>query len=589
MIGDSKSTFGRIIPIWLLGCVILIAASWNQITGLSGWDPDDQLRLVQLRDFLGGQGWFDTNQYRLNAPDGSSMHWSRVTELPLALIVLVLSPIFGTAVAEMIAGTAMPLLLLGATGWLLSDIAKRIGSPSAAPVAMILCVLTATVLAQMMPMRIDHHGWQITLASFSLWTLFRVHKRRAGLALGAALALWLHISLEGAPLAAAFFAYLGWRWIFHKAHGERLLWTIISFAGGSLFLYFATTAKGLSAPVWCDSISAPHLLAVVSAAVIMIPTILARPPLAPLRMTGAIAAGAAAFGCLFWFAPNCGGGAFAQMDPIVRDYWYGNVTEGLPIWRQGSWAKVSWLMPAVMGLAALFVLRRRRSSGQCEPLNILAFFQVFALLVALLVFRASAVACAFAIPLLANWLAGMLDQYRGTNAPITKAKLAISMLLIAMAGPIISNIASALSRVTADTSTATTATNEVANKLCQSPASAASLAALPNARIVATLDMGPAILLNTDHAILASSHHRNVDGMRDQINLFRSSPDDAKTMLDKREITHLAICPNEAEMQQYLLRDPEGLWAQMVDGKTPGWLKPLPDMGAGIKVWQVLR
>ena len=101
--------------------------------------------------------------------------------------------------------------------------------------------------------------------------------------------------------------------------------------------------------------------------------------------------------------------------------------------------------------------------------------------------------------------------------------------------------------------------------------------------------MGPVILLNTDHAILASSHHRNVDGMRDQINLFRSSPADAKTMLDKRGITHLAICPNEAEMQQYLLRDPEGLWAQMVDGKTPGWLKPLPDMGAGIKVWQVLR
>ena len=154
MIQNSKSTLGQILPIWLLGCLLFIVASWSQITGLTGWDPDDQLRLVQLRDLLSGQSWFDSNQYRLNAPYGSTMHWSRATELPLALMVMMLSPIFGQAAAEMIVGTTVPLLLLGATGCLLADIARRTGSGKAAPVAMILCLLTATIFAQLVKFRL---------------------------------------------------------------------------------------------------------------------------------------------------------------------------------------------------------------------------------------------------------------------------------------------------------------------------------------------------------------------------------------------------------------------------------------------------
>lgn len=41
-----------------------------------GYDNDDIMRLVQIRDFLGtetskGQSWFDTNQYRLGLPGGT--------------------------------------------------------------------------------------------------------------------------------------------------------------------------------------------------------------------------------------------------------------------------------------------------------------------------------------------------------------------------------------------------------------------------------------------------------------------------------------------------------------------------------------
>ena len=46
---------------------------------------DDAMRLVEVRDLLAGQGWFDLTQYRLSPPGGVAMHWSRLVDVPLAV------------------------------------------------------------------------------------------------------------------------------------------------------------------------------------------------------------------------------------------------------------------------------------------------------------------------------------------------------------------------------------------------------------------------------------------------------------------------------------------------------------------------
>src|ERR1700722_20823990 len=53
---------------------------------------DDAMRLVEVRDLIGGQGWFDLFQYRLDPP-GTSMHWSRLIYAPLAAVILLLKPL----------------------------------------------------------------------------------------------------------------------------------------------------------------------------------------------------------------------------------------------------------------------------------------------------------------------------------------------------------------------------------------------------------------------------------------------------------------------------------------------------------------
>src|SRR5438874_10481345 len=90
-----------------------VAAAWAVFTIGTLWltrsgaslDTDSAMRLVQVRDLLHGQNWFDIVQHRMNAPYGLAMHWSRLVDAPLALLMLV---------SERFALTVWPLLLFGA-------------------------------------------------------------------------------------------------------------------------------------------------------------------------------------------------------------------------------------------------------------------------------------------------------------------------------------------------------------------------------------------------------------------------------------------------------------------------------------------
>ena len=56
-------------------------AAWTVFTAIALWlthgviqlDTDSAMRLVQVRDLLHGQSWFDTVQHRMNTPYGLSM------------------------------------------------------------------------------------------------------------------------------------------------------------------------------------------------------------------------------------------------------------------------------------------------------------------------------------------------------------------------------------------------------------------------------------------------------------------------------------------------------------------------------------
>ncbi len=572
--------------IWLALAMLLVWLSRDAILTRSGWDPDDQLRLVQLRDFLGGQSWFDTSQHRLNAPDGAPMHWSRLIELPLAGLILLFRPLLGQAGAEMVAGTLVPLGCFGAVALMLGKVANELGGRIAGLVAVMMTMVSPAISMQLRPMRIDHHGWQLVCAALSLWSLFWPSPRKAGLATGSALAVWLHISLEGAPSAVVFFALLGWRWAVQGENGTRLTTTVATFTIASLGLFFGTQAEGLSATNFCDTIAPAHVAAIVVAAAVMVPSAFLLPVNRWARLGAAALAALAAAAVLYVLAPQCAEGAFATMDPVVRDYWYIRVSEGMPVWHQKAGIAFSLLGIPLGGLLTLAFLTRNRALERPAEWSVLL---VYGFLLAMLVFRTISVATLMAVPVLAVGIAAMFARYRGETVAARRIGYVALMIVMLMPGVFVSQAVTIAAPSVAKQAEADRAVELKAEVGCESLASVSQLRHLKNARILAPFDIGPAILLTTPHQVLASSHHRNEAGMRAHIDIYRLPEADSHKIVEQRGITHIVACTDEAEMKGYEKRNATGLWAQLAKGNRPAWLEPVELPGSALKIWRVVR
>ncbi|MBL4870528.1 MAG: hypothetical protein JKX72_06205 [Robiginitomaculum sp.] len=126
---------------------------------------DDYLRLVEIRDWLGGQPWLDLHQYRLNPVDPILMHWSRISDVLIGLPIKFLTPIVGSQMAETMMMAAYPSLMLLAFLYLVSALTMKLTDNMRAPMAAaFMAALSYGVLAQFGLGRIDHHSLQIVLA-----------------------------------------------------------------------------------------------------------------------------------------------------------------------------------------------------------------------------------------------------------------------------------------------------------------------------------------------------------------------------------------------------------------------------------------
>ncbi len=573
--------------IWLAICLVLVLVTNNRIASGIGWDPDDQLRIVQLRDWLGGQSWLDTTQYRIGEPESQPMHWPRWIELPLALFVLLLTPLLGSAQAETAAMVLVPLLTLGVGMWIVLRITEQLVDRRTGLLAAALMTTSIPIVAQIRPMRIDHHGWQIVLALGALWTMLWPEKRKGGIALGAALALWLSISLEGLPLTAAFVVLLVWRWAIQLEDGVRLFWTLLTFAISSFFLYLASQGAFDMAANYCDALSPAHLFAIAAGGAIILPAIHFASADLRLRFAALAVAGLAVIGVLYITAPQCVGGAFGTMDPIVREYWLVNVLEGLPIWYQNPKTMVTLLGGSiVVGLVSLlYIIARRRSDFDREKLFLVGYAFLWAFLLSLFVQRAAAVAAAYALPFMAWAVHQLFLKARSLSRPATRILATVSVVFLIMPGPL------AVAVYGAATGGEDSEAEEMGNAgkpPCKSDASLERLNILPRTNIAAPFDFGPRLLLLTPHSVLATSHHRNDSAMAAQIRIFTSEAGTSRELMERYNIRYVVACRGEAELDIYARKHPQGLWAQLEKGQNPEWMQPVHVRGNDLLIWRVM-
>lgn len=559
---------------------ILLVVTYPAISASQFPDPDDELRLVQVRDWLAGQGWFDLTLHRVDAVGGGvAMHWSRLVDLPLGLMIVLLKPFLGQGPAETVAVVLVPLLTLGTVFLLGAVLAKRMLGREAVGFVLLILAMTVPILHQARPLRIDHHGWQIALALLATNGLFERNVRFGAWTAGTALAAWLAISLEGLPMAVIVMGVMALRWLRGGAERAWLLNGSAALALGST-LFFVTTRLGAASPFFCDTLKSAHLLAFGAGALGVAVLSRFKPSSVVVDAAGLAGVAAIAAVAMLLADPSCAGGGFDGLDPVVKRVWYDSVTEGLPIWRQRAADILVILVPGIAALGSSIWLGLKNPGDRLRWLDF-ALLLAGALAVAILVIRAGAVAVAIGAVPLAALFRGGYQRIKAPSRPLTKVALAWGLAIL-LVPSIPLTVASALAPAGESTVAGTGVTT------CDYEAAAPVLKTLGNGEVLAPLDISPWILYQSNLSVIATGHHRGSPAMRTVIKTFMAPPGDARRALARRNTEFLIFCSDLDEPDVYRRNAPEGLAAELVAGRVPAWLEEVDtDAGAAFHIWRI--
>ena len=586
---DRRRALGAALTGWAIVAVLALLRDWQAISSLQFSDPDDALRMVQVRDLLAGQGWFDLHQYRVAPPNGTVMHWSQLVDAPIAAVIMLLRPLLGTARAELAAVAIVPLLTLLAAQLCLARLVARQLDVRLVLIGGLLMMLMLPAMLQFEPPRIDHHAWQIVAVVAALNALLAKTPRGAALIAGLSLAFGMAVSLELLPFAGLFGALFALRWWRDPSNWRWLAWYLNVLALGSVAFFVGTRGLG-DLTNYCDTVS-PAYLAALAVIALSVNGLALRPAMPRLWLVAGLALAAVAGAVLFlWMAPGCSTGPFARLDPLVRHFWYDNVKEGMPVWRQDWTVLVQMTVPPLVGLGVAINLARREA-GQ--------IWREFALMlggavaISIAVSRFSSVSSAIAIVPL-TWLVRRCAEALSEPRPLVRRALLAVLLLAALlpgllldlAGRGYARAATSTGAILAEPATATTHEVSVA---CGQPGSLSALARQPRGTIMGQFDLGPFVLLHTPHSVVATPHHRAAAAMHDTIAAFLAPPDQARGLAAARHVEYVMLCPDLVETRMYLDRAPNGLAAQLLAGKTVDWLEPvaLGTEGGPMRLWRV--
>lgn len=574
----------RIVLAWLGVAAVLVVRNWAAIQSVQLADPDDVLRLVQVRDLLAGQPWFDLHQYRIDAPAGVATHWSRLVDAPLALVIFLLKPLVGQASAELAAAVIVPLLTLLCAMLLTARIALKLFNARTAYATCLVWIMALAALTQLQPMRIDHHGWQIVAELAAINGLLSSSAKRGGRVIGIALGLGLSISLELLPFAVLFAAVLGLKWLRDPAQRGWLVQMLASLALTSIAAFFLT--RGLVFDTHCDTVTPTYLIGFTLAALLV--GLIARLEKASPLAIAALLGGAAMLTGAAYLAltPTCLAGPFAALDPLVRQVWYNNVLEGLPVTRQELPNMVQMVVPPLAGLIVAALCFLGSSNGRRERLRDFTLVLAGSLVIAMLVARFSAVAAAVAtVPLgyaISEWLR------RASEMKLAARLLVLPLIMLVLvpgfaAGKLKNHFVPPVADPQGEV--------PVLGRGCSLPESLPALQALPSATVFAPFEIGPALLRFTPHSVIATNHHRAALQMGDVIRAYTSDPAKAEAYVRQHRAAYVMACADLVEARNYAAMEPKGLMAKLLAGQAPDWLEPvaLPASAGSLKLWKVRR
>jgi hypothetical protein len=583
-----RGDLAKALAATLVIAAVAIAGGFESLDGTD--DNDSLLRLVEVRDLIAGQGWFDLHQYRMGAGGGFLMHWSRLVDAPIAAIILAVTAVTGSqAAGETAALIAWPFALYALAVYLLLRIGRLVaGEETIFPLA----VIGATTLYYtgiFAPGAIDHHNIQLVLMLAMVMFLLQAgsDNRSAWLA-GVSAMLMLAIGMETVPYVAVGGLFVaGWFVIRgDEASGAAAAFGW-AFAATAVIVFFATVPIAEWGAAYCDAYSVAQF-AIGALAGAGLAAIASTQALSGgfARRAGSMAllGGAVAALALVYF-PQCLNDPYAQLGPMLQNYWLDVIGEAQPLWNilakdpetaAGHYATV------LIALAVL-ALRMRKIGVRREELLIAAVL-VAGLLVSIWQVRGSRFSVPLACVPLAIWVAGWRRDAEAAPATASSLKLAGAWLVSFNVTWIVATLG-ALYLFSPDETGGQTAMSK-----CYSRADYEQLAAMPAENVLAISNLGAPILRYTPHRVLAGPYHRNLGGNLASLDAFIGTPERAREIAQANKTGLLAVCRGNSETAFLAKRAPEGLLAGVLaGGNGPDWLEIVPESsGKPLELYRVL-
>ncbi len=542
-------------------------------------DNDSVMRLVQIRDLLGGQGWFDLTQYRMGLEGGFEMHWSRLVDLPIALLVAG----FGEPAALVI----WPTLLFALALFLTVRCARALGGEWAVLPAAVIGGLALYFVDLFSPASLDHHNVQLVLALATFLCLLNARARRhAGAIAGACAALMLAVGMEAAPYVAAACAVAAVGFLAGDDTDARMargFGTAFAVVGALALAITLLMRDWLS--VQCDAFSFPQAsLAVLGgaglAAIAAAPALAASPR---RRLAGLVALGGLAAVLLLTAFPQCLADPYADLDPRLQRYWLSAVSEAQSVisvlGSDPAMFAGFYITPIIaLGVCGWSLARKQ----DARAWSVAAAFLGVSVLVSFWQVRGAMFSVPLAAIPLAAWVGGLRSKAE-IKGGTPRQLAAVAAWLVSL------NIVWQLAALPLKSGSEGGDGGDTASlERCYARSDYAMLGALPAGLVLAVSNQGSTILGATGHRVLNGPYHRNNAGNLAALDMLMGAPAEAGDMARQLGVTYVALCRGNPETQSLRKWAPAGLLAGLVAGDAPSWLTPVDaTAGSAVEIWRV--
>ncbi|MEZ6002383.1 hypothetical protein [Hyphomonas sp.] len=584
----TRSKFGvaRLWALGLAGVIFLSVVAMSFMRGQLGQpgpDGDDAVRLVQIRDLLGGQGWFDLHQYRLGPNGGTLMHWSRIPDIPIIMLTGVFDVFLPQDTALAWAITAWPpiSILIVLAGLALA--VRNIGDDKLLIFTFIVALFVLFGHFRFQAGAIDHHNLQIGFLAVAVGASLDGQVSRRNMALsGVMLALSVAVGAELYPFVAVLCAFhaVDWAWRGAKIRGGTMTFGAV-LAGAIAVCFFGMVPQAAWGRVYCDALSLISLLALATGGVgLALCAALLSGYNRVIRFAGLGAIGIACGLAFLIQGPQCLGNPLDVLTVDMREIWLGSITEARPMFAQrgGRWPFVAYAMgPSLVALGlSVFGLFRRRDIRRDMMFTLLLSLGLILMLYQV---RFYVFGSLLAIIPCAVWARDAFDagrreggQRAGYLLPLALSSPALWALPVMLVLP-------------------SPALNIGGERSCLSGATRAAVDSAPPGMILSDSNIGSVLLETTPHSVMYANYHRDIAGIAASLEAFGLPPDQVPALLAENQVDYVLFCPNAGENETFQKIRPDGFLARLTAGEVPDWLQPvepLPEDGSSGRFYRVI-